>query len=184
MIENPANVELGRNVYLAPTAYVGGAVKLGNQCTVMHHAVIRGDVASITLGDRSNVQDGAILHTRYGVPLEIADDVVIAHRAVVHCRSVGARTMIGIGAIVLDNALVGEDCIVGAGAVVIPGTQIPNGTLVVGIPARTARDTTVDDRKEIERIVGVYVELGKRHGQGDFNNVVVQSKKNQPSTPH
>jgi carbonic anhydrase/acetyltransferase-like protein (isoleucine patch superfamily) len=174
MSENPANVDLGNDVYLAPSAYVGGAVTLGNHCTVMHHAVIRGDVASIRLGDRSNVQDGAILHTRYGVPLDIAEDVVIAHRAVVHCRSVGPRTMIGIGAIVLDNARVGENCIVAAGAVVIPGTQIPNGTLVVGVPAKPLRETTAADREEIARIVKVYVELGKRHGKGDFPNAVAK----------
>lgn len=170
--EQVGQVRLGAEVYIAPTAYVGGSVELGNGCTVMHHVVIRGDIATIRLGPRTNVQDGAVLHTRYGVDLDIAEEVVIGHRAVVHCRRVGRRTLIGIGAILLDNVEVGADCVVAAGAVITPGTVIPDGKLVGGVPARILRDTTDADRAEIERIVHSYVELGRRHGAGEFPNVL------------
>jgi len=163
-------VRIGQNVYLAPTAYVGGDVVIGDECTIMHHVVIRGDVAAIRLGARSNVQDGAVLHTRYGVPLIIADEVVIGHRAVVHCQSVGTRSLIGIGAIVLDNAEIGEHCVIAAGAVVLPGTCVPSGTVFGGIPARRLRDTHDRDRAEIDRIVGVYLTLGRRHAAGEYPN--------------
>jgi carbonic anhydrase/acetyltransferase-like protein (isoleucine patch superfamily) len=138
----------------------------------MHHVVIRGDIATIRLGARTNVQDGAVLHTRYAVDLDIADEVVIGHSAVVHCRRVGTRTLVGIGAILLDNVEVGPHCVIAAGAVVTPGTVIPAGKLVGGVPARILRDTSDADRAEIERIVGVYVDMGARHAANEFPNIV------------
>jgi len=165
-----SQVRIGKDVFIAPTAYVGGEVCLGNACTVMHQVTIRGDVAPIRVGSRTNVQDGTVLHTRYAVPLEIAEDVVIGHRAVVHCRSIGPRSLIGIGAIVLDNAVVGADCIVAAGAVVLPGTSVPDGSLFGGVPARHLRGVTGADRAEIRRILQVYAELGRRHAAGEFPN--------------
>ena len=166
------SVHLGQDVYLAETAYVAGAVMLGDSCTVMHHVVIRGDISTIRLGARTNVQDGAVLHTRYGVDLGVGEEVVIGHRAVVHGRRIGSRTLIGIGAIVLDNVEIGANCMVAAGAVITPGAVIPDGKVVGGVPARVLRDTSPADLAEIERIVGAYVEIGRRHGAGEFPNVV------------
>lgn len=170
MDQRQGQVRVGKDVFIAPTAYVGGDVSLGDACTVMHHVTIRGDVAPIRIGPRTNVQDGTVLHTRYAVPLEVAEDVVIGHRAVVHCRSVGPRTLIGIGAIVLDNAEVGADCVVAAGAVVLPGTLVPDGSLFAGVPARHIRGVTEADRAEIRRILQVYADLGRRHAAGEFPN--------------
>ncbi|MCB9849215.1 MAG: gamma carbonic anhydrase family protein [Phycisphaerales bacterium] len=167
-----ASVQLGENVYIAPTSYVGGDVVLGDHCTIMHHVTVRGDIAPIRIGARSNVQDGAVLHTRVNVPLEIAEEVVIGHRAVVHCRRVGANSLIGIGAIVLDDAEVGSGCIVAAGAVVPPRTKIPDGTLYAGVPAKHLRDMTDADRAELARIVASYIDMGALHGSGAFPNVV------------
>lgn len=166
-----ANVRLGKNVYLAPTAYVGGDVVLGDECTVMHHACIRGDIAPIRLGRRVNVQDGSILHTRAAVPLEVADNVAIGHRVVLHCRSVASWSLIGSGAIVLDDAVIGSGCLIAAGSVVTPGTHVPDGKLAAGVPATIRRDLTDADRAEIERIVLSYVETGNRHSRGEFPNV-------------
>jgi carbonic anhydrase/acetyltransferase-like protein (isoleucine patch superfamily) len=171
MNQNPANPRVGKNVYIAPTAYVGGDVRLGDGATVMHHAAIRGDIAPIRVGARTNVQDGSVLHTRYGIPLDIADEVVIGHRAVVHCRSVGTRTLIGIGAIILDEAEIGNHCIIAAGAVVTPGTQVPDGSVFGGVPARLLRPTHDGDRAEIARIVESYVEVGGRHAAGWYPNI-------------
>lgn len=159
---------LGRDVYIAPTAYVGGEVALGDACTVMHHVVIRGDVSRITIGARVNVQDGAVIHTRGGVPLDIAGDVSVGHLACVHCRRVKAWSLIGIHAVVLDDAEIGAGCIVAAGAVVTPGTIVPDGKLVVGTPARVVRDVTEREREYLRYVVGNYQKLGREHAAGVY----------------
>ncbi len=161
---------IANNVYIAPTAYVGGQVEIGPECTILYHVVIRGDVSRITLGRRVNVQDGAIIHTKKDVPLTIGDEVSIGHRAVVHCRRIGPGTLIGIGAIVLDDAEVGAGCIVAAGAVVAPGTHIPDGKVAVGVPARVARDVRDADRQYLARVANTYVQLGRAHAAGQYPN--------------
>ena len=166
----PTNVVLGHNVYLAPTAYVGGDVAFGDDCTVMHQAVVRGDVSPIRIGCRVNIQDGCIVHTHSGVPLDIEDDVSIGHRAVVHCRRVGAGTLIGIGAIVLDECEIGRGCIIGAGAVVPPGRVIPDGKVVMGVPGVVVRDTTEDEREYVRYAVESYLDLGRQHAAGKYPN--------------
>lgn len=167
----PATPKIGAGVFIAPTAYVGGDVRLGDYVTVLHHVTIRGDVAAIRVGARGNVQDGSVLHTRTGVPLEIGDNVVIGHRAVVHCRRVGARSLVGIGAIILDNVQIGANCIVAAGSVVPPETIVPDNSLVMGVPGRVVRGTTGADLSTIDEIVERYVELGRAHAAGVFPNI-------------
>jgi len=173
-------MKLGKNVFIAPTAYVGGDVEIGDDVTVMHHVVIRGDVAAIRIGARVNIQDGTVLHTRIGVPLEIAHDVTIGHRAVVHCRRVGTGTLIGIGAIVLDNAEIGAGCLIAAGAVVPPETRIPDNSLVMGVPGRVVRETSEADRAVTAEIVARYVGLGRAHAKGAFPNIAPRNA-NSPS---
>lgn len=169
-VNTPPRPVLGRNVYIAPTAYVGGHVQIGDDVTIMHHVCIRGDVSSITIGERVNVQDGTIIHTKTDVPLELAPDVSIGHRAVVHCRRVGRGTLIGIGAIVLDEAEIGSDCIIAAGALVTPGTVIPDGKVVVGTPGRVLRDINERDREYLRFVTERYLDLGHRHAAGEFPN--------------
>lgn len=166
----PARPRIGAGVFIAPTAYVAGDVTLGDQCTVMHHVSIRGDVSPIAIGARVNVQDGAVLHTDTGVPLDIADDVGIAHRAVVHCRRVGPWSLIGIGAIVLDHAEIGSECIIAAGALVPPGMKVPDGKLVMGMPGRVTRDVTAEERRYIRFVISNYVRLGSQHARGTWND--------------
>lgn len=168
MSENAPLPQLGRDVFIAPTAYVGGDVVLGDQCSVMYHVVIRGDVAAIRVGARTNIQDGAVLHTKTDVPLEIGSDVGIGHRAVVHCRCIGPRSLIGIGAIVLDDAEIGTGCIIAAGAVLPPGMIVPDGKVVRGVPGRVVRDVTPEDRTYIGFVVERYLDLGARHARGEF----------------
>jgi carbonic anhydrase/acetyltransferase-like protein (isoleucine patch superfamily) len=170
MTEKIIRPRLGPNVYIAPSAYVGGDVTFGADCTVMHHVVIRGDISPITIGRRVNIQDGTIIHTRRDVPLEIGDDVSIGHRAVVHCRRIGPGSLIGIGAIVLDDAEIGAGSIVAAGALVPPGTVIAAGKLVVGLPARVLRDVSAADRSYLEHVVSSYLELGRAYAAGRFPN--------------
>ncbi len=171
MSVSEAKVEIGRDVYLAPTSYVGGRVAIGDGSTVMHHVAIRGDVGAITIGRRVNVQDGSVIHTETGRDLIIEDEVSIGHRAVVHCEFVGARALIGIGAIVLDGCRIGAGCIVAAGALVAPRTEVGDGMMLMGVPARVIRETTETERRYLESIVGNYRDLGRRHAIGDFPNV-------------
>ncbi len=170
MIIQSGKVKLGKNVYIAPTSYVAGAVTVGDDVTIMHHVMIRGDVSRISIGDRVNVQDGSIIHTRGGVDLSIEADVSLGHRAVVHCTRVGRGSLIGIGAIVLDGCDIGEHCIIAAGALVPPDTRIPDGKMVMGLPAKIVRDVTENERKYMQYVVSNYIELGKRHAAGEYPN--------------
>ncbi len=161
---------IGGNVYIAPTAYVGGEVVIGDDCTIMHHVTIRGDVSAITIGRRVNVQDGTVIHTLSGVALEIGDEVVIGHRAVVHCRKVGARVLIGIGAIVLDDCDIGDGAIIAAGAVLRPGTAVPAGKLVAGVPATVIRDVTDEQAGYVGVALRNYARLNREHAAGRYPN--------------
>ncbi len=162
---------LGREVYIAPTAFVGGDVTLGDQVTVMHQVVIRGDVAPIRIGARVNIQDGSVVHTPVGTPLDIDDDVSVGHQAVVHCRRIGRRVLIGIGAILLDDCEIGSGCIVAAGTVLPPRTSVPDGSVVMGVPGRVVRQTNVQDLAAIDEVVQNYVAIGRSHAAGRFANI-------------
>ncbi|HPF40999.1 MAG TPA: gamma carbonic anhydrase family protein [Phycisphaerae bacterium] len=169
IIEN-ARVSLGRDVYIAPTAYVGGAVTIGDESTIMHHVVIRGDVSNIRIGARVNVQDATVIHTTGGVDLDIGDEVSMGHRAIVHCRQIGPRTLIGMGAIVLDGCVIGERCIIGAGAVVPPNTVVPDGKVVMGVPGKVVRDIRDKEHAYLDYVVENYRKLGRRHAAGEYPN--------------
>ncbi|HWL94020.1 MAG TPA: gamma carbonic anhydrase family protein [Phycisphaerae bacterium] len=171
IVEN-ARTLLGKNVYIAPTSYVGGAVTIGDDTAVMHYVCIRGDVSAIRIGARVNVQDGTVIHTHGGVDLDIEDDVSIGHRAVVHCTRVMTGALIGIGSIVLDGSVIGRQCIVAAGAVVAPNTIVPDGKLLMGVPARIVRDVSDKEREYLRYVVRNYVELGRRHARGEYANAV------------
>ena len=132
---------LGDRVFVAPSAELAGDVEVGDDCSFWFHTAARGDVNSIRIGARTNVQDGAVLHvTHERFPLAIGDDVVIGHGAILHGCTLESGCLIGIGARVLDGAVVESGAQVGAGAVVPPGMRVPAGMLVLGIPARVSAD--------------------------------------------
>jgi len=139
----------GERVYVAPGVYLAGDVALGDDASLWPGVSIRGDVARVRLGARSNVQDGAVLHVSPEAPCLVGAGVTIGHQATVHACRVGDDTLIGIQAVVLDGAVIGRHCIVAAGAVVPPGMEIPDGKMVMGVPAKVVRDLTPG---EIERI--------------------------------
>ncbi|HVT91003.1 MAG TPA: gamma carbonic anhydrase family protein, partial [Tepidisphaeraceae bacterium] len=124
------------NFYVADTARIVGDVTIGEQCSFWFNAVVRGDVAPVKFGKRVNVQDCAVVHTDTDVPNEIGDDVVIGHGAIVHGRSVGSGSLIGMSATLLSRTRIGERCLIAAGAVVAPDMQVPDGMLVMGVPAK------------------------------------------------
>ncbi|MFA7603628.1 MAG: gamma carbonic anhydrase family protein [Novosphingobium sp.] len=129
--------------WVAPSADVIGDVRLSGEVSVWFSAVIRGDNTPIEIGARTNIQDGAVLHSDPGSPLSIGKDCTIGHRAVLHGCEIGDRVLIGMGAIVLNGASIADDCIVGAGALVTEGKAFPSGSLIVGSPARAVRE--IDD---------------------------------------
>jgi len=143
---------LSARVYVDPSALVIGRVRLADDVSVWPFAVVRGDVNSISVGARTNVQDGCILHVVHdgpyspgGLALSIGEDVTIGHRAIVHAARVGDRSLIGIGAVVLDGAVVEDEVILAAGSVVPPGKTLASGGLYLGTPARRLRELTTAD---------------------------------------
>ncbi len=160
---------LGKDSYVDPDALVLGRVSLGDESSVWPKAVIRGDMHDISIGARTNVQDGCILHITHdskytpgGRPLVIGDDVTIGHNAVVHACTVGNRVLIGMNATLLDGCVVEDDVIIGAGAVVAPNTRLESGMLYVGSPAKAIKPISDAQREFLPYSAQTYVKLSKR----------------------
>jgi carbonic anhydrase/acetyltransferase-like protein (isoleucine patch superfamily) len=149
-------------------AYVIGDVTLGPRVSVWPTAVVRGDTAPIVIGEDSNVQDGTVVHVDHGVPCTIGARVGIGHRAIIHGATVEHDSLIGMGAILLNNVVVGTGSIVGAGAVCPEGMIIPPNSLVLGVPGRVVRQTSDAERARIAKTVQSYLELQEAHRAGKF----------------
>ena len=129
--------EIGENTYMAENATIIGDVVIGKDCSIWFNTVLRGDVNSIRIGNRVNIQDGSVLHTLYQKSVvEIGDDVSIGHNVVVHGAKIENGALIGMGAIVLDHAVIGEGAIIAAGSVVLSGTQVEPGSNYAGVTAK------------------------------------------------
>ena len=147
----------GANCFLADNAVVVGEVTMGDNCTVWFNAVIRGDVHSITIGNNTNIQDGAIIHCTYQkAKTVIGSNVSIAHHAIVHGCTLEDNILVGMGAIIMDDAHVGSNCVIAAGAVVLPGTKIPPGSIYAGIPAKKVKEISEDMQEVIVRTAKNY----------------------------
>jgi carbonic anhydrase/acetyltransferase-like protein (isoleucine patch superfamily) len=151
--------QFGPDVFLAETAVVIGDVVAGAQCSVWYNAVVRGDVNAIRIGDRVNIQDGAVLHSTYEkCGLSIGNDVSIGHNAIVHGCTVHDKVLIGMGAIIMDQAVIGEGSVIAAGAVVLQNTVVEPGSLMAGVPAKRIGAVSAELSKgEIERIARNYI---------------------------
>ncbi len=136
---------LDPDTWIAPDAVLAGRVVLAAGASVWFGAVLRGDIEEIALGAGSNVQDRAVLHTDLGFPLDIGADCTVGHGAILHGCTIGDGSLIGMGATVLNGARIGRHCLIGAGALVTEGTEIPDGHLAVGMPARVARPLRDDE---------------------------------------
>ena len=154
--------------YLAEYTYIVGAVSIGKDTNIWPFTCIRGDVAPITIGSRCSIQEHSVLHCQHKVPLEIENDVIIGHRACVHCAFIGSGALIGIGATVLDRSRIGSECIVAAGAVVLPGTVVPDGSVIAGVPAKIIRPVADADSAYIKDVITRYVTLAQDHADGKF----------------
>jgi carbonic anhydrase/acetyltransferase-like protein (isoleucine patch superfamily) len=154
--------------YLAKNAAVVGDVTIGPESSLWFNVVIRGDVAPIWIGRRVNVQDATIIHVDSGVPSVIEDDVSIGHRAIVHGKRIGRGSLIGMGAIVLSGSMIGDECLIAAGAVVSPNAQIPDRSLVMGVPGRIIREVSEKDLAYLQMISQAYLDLAVKHANGEF----------------
>jgi len=156
---NGKSPQFGNNCYLAENCTVVGDVTMGDDCSVWFTAVVRGDVHYIRVGNKVNIQDGAIIHCTYQkAPTTIGNNVSIGHRAIVHGCTVHDNVLIGMGAIVMDRAVIGENSIIAAGANVLENTIVEPGSIYAGIPARKVKETDKENFKNlIERIGNNYV---------------------------
>ena len=154
---------LAVTAWVADSAQVIGRVSLAEGVSVWFGAVLRGDNEWITLGARSNVQEGAVLHTDMGFPLTLGDDVTVGHQAMLHGCSVGDGSLIGIQAVVLNGARIGKNCLVGAGAVVTEGKEFPDNSLILGSPAKAVRELTPEQATRIKLSSLHYVDNAERY---------------------
>ena len=148
---------LGRGVYLAQTAVVVGDVTLGENSSVWYHAVLRGDINRIVVGHHTNIQDCAVVHLADEFACEIGNYVTVGHSAIVHACTVGDETLVGMGAVILDGAVIGRQCLIGAKALLTPGMQIPDGSMVLGMPAKVVRALTEKERGGLKEWADKYV---------------------------
>ena len=161
----PRLPEAGR-YWVAPDAHVAGNVILGDEVGVWFGAVIRGDNDPITIGARTNIQDGSVLHSDTGSPLTIGADVTVGHRAILHGCIVGDNALIGMGATVLNRARIGANCIVGANALVTEGKEFPDFSLIVGAPAKAVRVLEPATAEALRRSAAHYVANWRRFAAG------------------
>lgn len=161
----PATPPSGR-CWIAPDAHVIGRVRLGIDVGIWFGAVLRGDNEPIEVGDGSNIQEGAVLHTDMGFPLTVGAGCTVGHGAILHGCTLGANTLVGMGATVLNGARIGANCLVGAHALVTEGKDFPDGSLIVGAPAKAVRalDTAAIDRLRASAVA--YVENWRRFAAG------------------
>jgi carbonic anhydrase/acetyltransferase-like protein (isoleucine patch superfamily) len=154
---------------LAPTCFVAGNatvlgdVTLGEECSVWFQAVLRADIHRISFGPRSNIQDGAVVHLADEYGVEAGELVTVGHKAILHACTIGNEVLVGMGAIVLDGAVVGSRSIIGAGALVTGGKRFPDGSLIIGSPAKVARALSVDEQRAIRGWADRYVELSREY---------------------
>ncbi len=157
---------LGEGVWIAPSAQVIGDVRLGCSASVWFNAVLRADNEPMTIGARSNIQDGSVLHSDPGSPLTIGEGVTVGHKAMLHGCTVGDNSLIGINAVVLNRAVIGRNSIVGAGALVPEGKVFPDGVLLIGAPARVARELTEEQIARLTLSADHYVWNAQRFAKG------------------
>ena len=148
------------SAYIAPNATVVGKVILAENATVWFGATLRGDNETISIGANSNVQDSAVLHTDPGFPMSVGANVSIGHQAMMHGCTVGEGSLIGIQSIVLNGATIGKGCLVGAGALITERKAFPDGTLIIGSPARAIRELSAEERENLLKVAANYAERG------------------------
>ncbi len=157
---------IAASAWVADSAQVIGDVELGADSSIWFGCVLRGDSASLTLGRGSNIQDGSVLHADVGQPLVVGEHVTVGHKVMLHGCTIGDESLIGIGAVVLNGARIGKHCLVGAGALVTEGKEFPDGSMLVGSPAKVVRQLTPAQIEHLKRSAQHYIENARRFRAG------------------
>ena len=161
-------VELrGENHFIAENATVIGSVILQNDVSIWFNCVVRGDNDPITIGEGTNIQDGSVLHTDAGIPMNIGKYVTVGHKVMLHGCEIGDNSLIGINSVILNRAKIGKNCIIGANALVPEGKVIPDNSMVLGSPGKVVKELTEKHVMMIKMSALHYVENGKYHQTGD-----------------
>ena len=157
--------KISSTAWVAPNASVIGDVTLGDSVSVWFGAVLRGDIDSITIGAGSNIQDGSVCHADPGRPLVVGENVTVGHMVMLHGCSVGDNSLIGIGAVLMNGAKIGKNSVVGAGSLVTEGKEFPEGSLIMGSPAKVLRQLDAAALDKLKQNAANYVKNGQRYAQ-------------------
>lgn len=158
--------QMPASAWVAETADVIGAVVLGEHASVWFGTVIRGDTETIRIGRGSNIQDNSVLHADHGMPLTIGDNVTVGHQVMLHGCTIGDGSLIGIGAVVLNGARIGKNCLVGAGSLVTEGKEFPDGSMIMGTPAKVVRELTPEQIQGLAKSAQNYIDNAARYQAG------------------
>lgn len=157
---------LAEGAWVADSAQVIGRVVLEQDASVWFGVVLRGDTERLRLGRGSNIQDGSVVHADPGFPVEIGENVTVGHHVMLHGCAIGDGSLIGIQAVILNGARIGRNCLVGAGALVTEGKEFPDGSLIIGAPAKAVRQLSAEQLERLKRSAGHYVENARRYRTG------------------
>lgn len=163
--------QVAESAWVADSAQVMGRVELEKDSSVWFGVVIRGDTEHISIGEGSNIQDGSVLHADYGMPLTVGKYVTVGHKVMLHGCTIGDESLIGIGAIILNGAKIGRNCLVGAGALVTEGKEFPDGSMIIGSPAKVVRQLTPEQMQGLRASAQHYIENARRY-QSEFRKIV------------
>jgi carbonic anhydrase/acetyltransferase-like protein (isoleucine patch superfamily) len=158
--------QLAEGAWVADSAEVMGQVRIGERASVWFNTVVRADNEAITIGAETNIQDGTVLHCDPGKPLHIGQGVTVGHNVMLHGCTVGDHSLIGIGAVILNQAVIGTNCLVGAGSLVTEGKTFPDGSMILGSPAKAVRQLTPEQIEGLKRIAQGYVNNAERYRRG------------------
>lgn len=153
---------VGDDYFIADNATVIGSVIIHSDVSIWFNAVIRGDNDLITIGEGTNIQDGAVLHTDEGIPLNIGKGITVGHQAMLHGCTIGENSLIGINAVILNNAVVGKNCIIGANSLITQGKVIPDNSMVLGSPGKIVREVNEEEIEELKHSAEHYIQNYKR----------------------
>jgi carbonic anhydrase/acetyltransferase-like protein (isoleucine patch superfamily) len=169
--------------YVAPGVIITGDVVCSAGVNLWYGTVIRGDLSRISLGPRVNIQDGCVIHTDEGFPLEIEEDVVVGHRAVLHGSRIGRGSLIGMGAMLLSACEIGAESLVAAGSIVLEGRKIPPRSVVMGVPGKVVRQLSDDEARRIRETAQHYLDMAERYHRGEFTPRAITPTPGTRSSP-
>ena len=158
--------QIAPSAWVADNAQVMGAVTMEADASVWFGATVRGDTEHITIGEGANIQDGSVLHADHGMPLKVGKHVTVGHMVMLHGCTIGDESLIGIGAVVLNGAKIGKNCLVGAGSLVTEGKEFPDGSMIMGTPAKVVRQLSPEQIQGLRESAKRYIENAQRYKTG------------------